>query len=49
MSQIQCAMIISFKNNAVALAEKLRNRRNGKKKVGRTARSYRILGHNQAL
>ena len=33
MSQAQCAMIIFFKNNFVAFAEKLRNRRSKKKKV----------------
>ena len=32
MNQAQCAMIIFFKNNAVALAEKLRNK---KKKIKR--------------
>ena len=32
-----------FKNNVVALAEKLRNRRNEKEKIKQTTRSYRTL------
>ena len=32
MSQAQCAIIIFFKDNVIALAEKLRNRRNKKRK-----------------
>ena len=39
---------IFFKNNAVALAEKLCNRRN-KKEIKRTKRNYRTLRHRQAL
>ena len=42
MSQAQCAMIIFFKDNVIALAEKLRNYRN-KKKAERITRSYRTL------
>ena len=43
MSQAQCAMIIFFKNNFVAFAEKLRNRRSKKKKVEWITRNYRTL------
>ena len=35
MSQAQCAMIIFFKNNVIAFAEKLRNRRNKKKRLNK--------------
>ena len=43
MSQAQCAMIIFFENNVIALAEEFRNRRNKKEKIERTIRSYRTL------
>ena len=49
MNQIQCAMIVSFKNDAVAFTKKLRNHRNKKKKIERTTRSYRTLKYRQTL
>ena len=43
MSQVQCAMIIFFKNNIIVFAEESCSRRNEKEKIERTARSYRTL------
>ena len=49
MNQIQCAMIIFFIYNVIALAKKLRSYHNKKKEIKRTIRNYRTLRQYQIV